>query len=47
MIIPKYKIDNYGSNETYTAYEEDGFFEVRGKIFAYNNYYGSKVATSF
>ena len=47
MIIPKYKINNYGSNETYTAYEEDGFFEVRGKIFAYNNYYGSKVATSF
>ena len=47
MIIPKYKMDNYGSNDTYTSYEEDGFFEIRGKIFAYNNYYGSKVATSF
>ena len=47
MIIPKYKIDNYGSNDTYTTYEEDGFFEIRGKIFAYNNYYASKVATSF
>ena len=47
MIIPKYKIDNYGTNDTYTAYEEDGFFEIRGKIFAYNNYYGSKVTTSF
>ena len=47
MIIPKYKIDNYGSNDTYTAYENDGFFEIRGKIFAYNNYYSSKVAASF
>ena len=47
MIIPKYKIDNYGSNDTYARYEEDGFFEVRGKIFAYNNYYENKVTTSF
>jgi hypothetical protein len=45
MIIPKYKIDNnYGNNETYTALEND-FFEIRCKIFAYNNYYNNKVTT--
>ena len=44
MIIPRYKITNYGDNETYY---EDGFFEIRGKIFAYNNYYDGKVAASF
>ena len=46
MIIPKYKIDSYDDNETYTGYE-NGFFEIRGKIFAYNNYYDNKVTTSF
>ena len=45
MIIPRYKIDDYGDNGTY-AYE-NGFFEIRGKIFAYNNYYENKVTTSF
>ena len=45
MIIPKYKIDNYGTNDTYARYE-DGFFEIRGKIFAYNNYYENKVTSS-
>ena len=47
MIIPKYKIDqNYGNNETYTGFEND-FFEIRCKIFAYNNYYDNKVSTTF
>ena len=46
MIIPKYKIDRDENNETYTTFE-NGFFEIRGKIFAYNNYYDSKVAASF
>ena len=46
MIIPKYKIDNYDDNGTYTGYE-NGFFEIRGKIFAYNNYYDNKVTASF
>ena len=45
IIIPKYKINNYGRNNTYERY--DGFFEIRGKIFAYNNYYDSKVTQSF
>ena len=46
MIIPKYKIDNnnYGNNETYS---ENDFFEIRCKIFAYNNYYDSKVSTTY
>ena len=44
MIIPKSKITNYGDNETYY---QDGFFEIRGKIFAYNNYYNNKMAASF
>ena len=43
MIIPKYKINN----ETYTGFEND-FFEIRCKIFAYNNYYDNKkVSTTF
>ena len=46
MIIPKYKINNYDDNETYNGYE-NGFFEIRGKIFAYNNYYDNKVTPSF
>ena len=45
MIIPKYKIKNYGDNDTYERY--NGFFEIRGKIFAYNNYYDNKVTPSF
>ncbi len=47
MIIPKYKIgSHYGNNETYTEFEND-FFEIRGKIFAYNNYHDNKVTTAF
>ena len=45
MIIPKYKIKNFGDNDTYERY--NGFFEIRGKIFAYNNYYDNKVTPSF
>ena len=37
---------NYGNNETYTGLEND-FFEIRCKIFAYNNYYDNKVSTTF
>ena len=47
MIIPKYKIgSNYGNNETYTEFEND-FFEIRCKIFAYNNYHDNRVTTAF
>ncbi len=45
MIIPK--INNYGNNnDNYTAYEND-FFEIRCKIFAYNNYHDSKVTPAY
>ena len=37
---------NYGINETYTGFDND-FVEIRGKIFAYNNYYDNKVSTTF
>ena len=47
--IPIY-ISNLGpkeNNETYTGFEND-FFEIRCKIFAYNNYYDNKkVSTTF
>ena len=38
--------NNYDNNETYTEFEND-FFEIRCKIFAYNNYYDNKVSTTF
>ena len=45
MIIPK--VINYeNNNETYTRYGND-FFEIRCKIFAYNNYYDNKVAPAY
>ena len=45
MIIPK--VNNYGNNnDNYTGYEND-FFEIRCKIFAYNNYYDSKVTPAY
>ena len=45
MIIPR--VNNFGNNnDNYTGYEND-FFEIRCKIFAYNNYYDSKVTPAY
>ena len=45
MIIPR--VNNFGNNnDNYTGYEND-FFEIRCKIFAYNNYYDNKVTPAY
>ena len=43
MIIPNYGNDD---NETLSSEYKNSFFEIRCKIFAYNNYYESKLARS-
>ena len=44
MIIPNYK--NEEDNKTLNSEYKNSFFEIRCKIFAYNNYYESKLARS-
>jgi hypothetical protein len=44
MIIPNYGNDD--DNETLSSEYKNSFFEIRCKIFAYNNYYESKLARS-
>ena len=44
MIIPNYK--NEEDNKTLNSEYKNSFFEIRCKIFAYNNYYESKLATT-
>ena len=44
MIIPNYK--NKEDNKTLNSEYKNSFFEIRCKIFAYNNYYESKLARS-
>ena len=44
MIIPNY--DNKEDNKTFNSEYKNSFFEIRCKIFAYNNYYESKLATT-
>ena len=44
MIIPNYK--NNEGNTTLNSEYKNSFFEIRCKIFAYNNYYESKLATT-
>ena len=43
MIIPNYESED---NETLNSEYKNSFFEIRCKIFAYNNYYESKLARS-
>ena len=44
MIIPNY--ENEDDNNTLNSEYKNSFFEIRCKIFAYNNYYESKLARS-
>jgi hypothetical protein len=44
MIIPNY--ENGENNSTINSEYKNSFFEIRCKIFAYNNYYESKLARS-
>ena len=44
MIIPNYKNDD--DNTTLNSEYKNSFFEIRCKIFAYNNYYETKLATT-
>ena len=44
MIIPNYK--NNEGNTTLNSEYKNSFFEIRCKIFAYNNYYETKLATT-
>ena len=44
MIIPNY--ENGENNSTINSEYKNSFFEIRCKIFAYNNYYESKLATT-
>jgi len=44
MIIPNY--ENGEDNSTLNSEYKNSFFEIRCKIFAYNNYYESKLATT-
>ena len=44
MIIPNY--ENGEDNSTLNSKYKNSFFEIRCKIFAYNNYYESKLATT-
>ena len=44
MIIPNYK--NNEDNSTLNSEYKNSFFEIRCKIFAYNNYYETKLATT-
>ena len=44
MIIPNY--ENGENNSTINTEYKNSFFEIRCKIFAYNNYYESKLATT-
>ena len=44
MIIPNY--DNNEKNNSFNSEYKNSFFEIRCKIFAYNNYYESKLATT-
>ena len=44
MIIPIY--ENKEDNKTYNSEYKNSFFEIRCKIFAYNNYYETKLATT-
>ena len=43
MIIPNYDNED---NKTLNSEYKNSFFEIRCKIFAYNNYYESKLARS-
>jgi hypothetical protein len=44
MIIPNYESGE--NNSTINSEYKNSFFEIRCKIFAYNNYYESKLATT-
>ena len=44
MIIPNYESGD--NNSTLNSEYKNSFFEIRCKIFAYNNYYESKLATT-
>ena len=44
MIIPNYESGE--NNATLNSEYKNSFFEIRCKIFAYNNYYESKLATT-
>lgn len=44
MIIPNYESGE--NNSTLNSEYKNSFFEIRCKIFAYNNYYESKLATT-
>ena len=44
MIIPNYGNDE--NNNSFNSEYKNSFFEIRCKIFAYNNYYESKLATT-